>query len=316
MSLSLSVKASAIFHYQMLPSSFQLAEAPTYISWQIFQSSEKLWNQETANSSQRFINRTLAILAGVGGYVGGIIALPITLACTPVTIVADVVVGIAECFFCYHHGLSGNDIKKIAHKKFIASPLQQFIFCSAAISTIVAANSILLGGCFLYLANPYLAPFALSSFWTVGYAMGQVAVGKLPSNLNHQSFNIFINGGSGETEGRKWVDDDIPSRESFNSNPEGISEWGNYIAKEMCNLSLVDDARAHEKYIAFKKDIFEQKTPQQLLNLKNGFSHEELRQSHRTLARILHPDKNGSSREATSLFKILNEAYNRLSQNI
>ena len=203
MAVSLSVKASAVFHYQMLPSSFQLAEAPTYIAWQVFQSSEKLWNQEAANSSQRLINRSLAILAGVGGYIGGIIALPITLACTPVTIVGDVVVGIAECSFCYYHGLSGNDIKKIAHRKFIASPLQQFIFCSAAISTIVAVNFIFLGGCFLRLANPYLAPFALSILWTFGYAVGQAAIGKLPSNLNHQSFNIFINAGSGETEGRQ-----------------------------------------------------------------------------------------------------------------
>lgn len=316
MIISLPVKASAAFHYQMLPSSFQLAEAPTYRAWQIFQSSEKLWDQEASDFSQCLINRTLAVLAGVGGYLGGIIALPLTLASIPVTIVADVVIGLAECSFCYYHGLSGNDIKKIAHRKFIASPLQQLVFCSAAISTMAVANFIFLGGCFLSISNPYLVPFVLSIFWTIGYAFGQAAVGKLPSHLNHQSFNIFINGGSGEIEGTRWVDEgDVPLRESFNGNPEDSSTWGNYLVKERGNLSPVDDAGAHEKYIAFKKGIFEQQTPQQLLGLNDGFTERELKIAYRTIASILHPDKNGSSRESTSLFKILNEACQRLSQN-
>ncbi|MDP1609015.1 MAG: J domain-containing protein [Chlamydiales bacterium] len=316
MSISLPAKTSKVFHYQMLPSVFQLAEAPTYIAWQALQSSEKLWNQESANSSHRFINRTLAILSGVGGYVGGMIALPITLACTPVTIVADVVIGIAECSFCYYHGLSGNDIKKIAHRKFVISPLQQFIFCSAAISAIVIANVIFSGGYLLTLSNP-LAHSLSSIFWTFGYAAGQVSVGKLPSNLNHQSFNIFINGGSGETEGGKWVDgDNTPPGESFNDHDERVLGWESYIAEELCHLSSIDDARVHEKYIAFKKGVFEQKTPRELLSLNIGFSQEELRKSYKTLALIIHPDRNASSIESESLFKILNQAYNRLYRDI
>ena len=110
-------------------------------------------------------------------------------------------------------------------------------------------------------------------------------------NLNHHSFNIFINGGSGETEGRKWLDDDIQPGEPSSSNQEKILKWESFIAREMCNLSRIDDARTNKKYIAFKKGIFEQKPPQELLGLNKGFTVRELKTSYRTLAPIFIPIK-------------------------
>ena len=181
MAVNLSAKTSTVFHYQMLPSSFQLAEAPTYIAWQLMQSSEKLWNHEAANSSQRFINCTVAILSGVGGYLGGIIALPITLACIPVTIVADAVVGIAECSFCYYHGLSGKDIKKIAHRKFIVSSSTTVCFLFSSNLCNCCSKCLFLWWAVFMPFHPYLALLSSSILWTFGYGLGQFAVGKLPS---------------------------------------------------------------------------------------------------------------------------------------
>jgi len=98
--------SSSYFHYQLLPSAFKIAEAPTYLCWKLLRSSEFLWNQQASNDWEQMKNRTFAVLAAVGGYIGGWIALPITLCLTPVTLLADIAIGILECIYCFFHGVS------------------------------------------------------------------------------------------------------------------------------------------------------------------------------------------------------------------
>ena len=198
------------FQYQLLPSAFKIAESPTYLSWKSIRFSESLWNQNSANNWEQFKNRTIAFLVGISGYLGGMVALPITLCLTPLTLVADIVVGASECVFCLYKGLTKEDISIIAHRKFIISPCQHLTFCLGAITALGVAWLVI----FVYASSPVYALYPWLEFqpalifWPMGYSSGQAAVGLLPTSLDHQSLNIFIGEGSGEglNEQEKWLD--------------------------------------------------------------------------------------------------------------
>jgi hypothetical protein len=198
------------FQYQLLPSAFKIAECPTYFCWKSIKFSEILYNRDAASGLERTKNRAIAILAGAGGYLGGIIALPITLCSAPITLLADIVIGTAECIFCIYHGLKKEDLSIIAHRKFIVSPCQHLTFCLGAL-TGLGASWLLISA---YTLNPWLGFKSSLLFWSLGYALGQKAVGMLPKSLNHQSLNIFIGGGSGEgqDEQKKWLDSDTDNQ--------------------------------------------------------------------------------------------------------
>lgn len=316
------------FQYQLLPSAFKIVEYPTHICWQLFSStSAKLWNQNAADGSEKFKNCSLAILSGVGGYLGGIAALPVTLCSVPITAIADVVVGVAECAFCLYHGMGRAELLTIAHRKFIVSPCQHLAFCIGTLAGLGVGYAIICG----YTLVPI--------FWTVGYAFGQFSIGILPKNLNHHSYNIMCNGGSGENEDKKWADEGESFKEEhFNKNipsfsnqippsfpgssdfpPQSTSktEWINFIEKEIPHLSHINDANLSKEYISYKQRLLQKCSPEELLELPANFTQAQLRQKYRILALILHPDKNAPRRqEAEALFKVLNEANAKLKNNL
>ncbi|PIS00716.1 MAG: hypothetical protein COT84_06105 [Chlamydiae bacterium CG10_big_fil_rev_8_21_14_0_10_35_9] len=168
---------------QTLPSAFKIAEYPTYLCWQLIKSSENLWNKQTSSNIELYKNRSLAVLSGVVGFTGGIKAIQITIAATPITIMADLVVGAAECVFNYYHKANNNDVSAIAYRKLVISPCQQITF---------------------YLTSYFINTLAIP-FWSAPYSVGQLAVGRLPKVFDYHLFNIFINGGSGSRAGEKWI---------------------------------------------------------------------------------------------------------------
>jgi hypothetical protein len=97
--MSLAVRNTDQFHYQVLPSAFQLIEGPTYLCWQAFRfESDQLWNLPPVEGSY-LKNRGLAVLIGAGGFAGGVVAMPITLCAAPITAVADIVLGLLKLLF-------------------------------------------------------------------------------------------------------------------------------------------------------------------------------------------------------------------------
>lgn len=311
--------SSKNFQYQLLPSAFKIAEIPTYICWKSLKLSTSLWNRDAVNRWEQFKNRTIAVLAGTGGYLGGIVALPITICLTPLTLLADVIIGIAECVFCIYKGLGKEDLSIIAHRKLIISPCQHLTFCLGAIAGLGVAQLFVS----FYALNPRLSFKCSLLFWTMGYACGQTAVGLLPKSLNHQSLNIFIGGGSGEgpDEQEKWLDGkSTHTYKQPKSNPSfGIGNdqigWKDFINKEMLSLNRVDDANLPIQYVNFKRRLLNGCNPQHLLELSNNFSQRNLNKKYRVLALIIHPDKNEPrQREATALFNVLQKAYELLNQ--
>ena len=277
------------------------------------------------------------VLINVFGYLGGMVALPITLCAAPLTLVADLIIGLAECIFCLYHNVSKEDLFILAHRKFVVSPCQHLAFCLGCIGGMITLPLIystimlLIGRRFeVFVSGLAAAPL----FWTFGYSFGQVAVGKLPGSLNHRSFNIFLDGGSGEKPGEKWFDADFtkdstpqfqkrdekqsnfapdPGTTSFSSRYNRL-KWREFLKGEILYLSHINDANLHPDYIGFKIRVMKRCFPEDLLQLSRPYSPDEMRKQFRKFSLVLHPDKNAPrQREATALFKILNEANHLLS---
>jgi len=140
-------------NYHVLPSAAVIAEAPLYY----------------ATAACYSYNAGYVAI----GYLSGLIALPISIASTPVTIVADIVIGIGEAIIAASKGTDKNEIQEILFKKVIASPIQQLV------STIIKIVSLL-----------------VFPFWFLGYLFGEQCIESLPDCINHKRINIFINDGT------------------------------------------------------------------------------------------------------------------------
>ncbi len=307
------------FQYQLLPSAFQIAEAPTYLCWKSLSSTEFYWNQKSEKSLENLKNKTIAIALGVGGYVGGIAALPITVCTASITMIADVIIGIAEIAFCKYKGVENQELFTIVHRKFIVSPCQHLTFCLTAIATTAALY--VFG--WTRILTSFSFPVPLCLLWSMSYALGQSVVGCLPNYLNHHSFNIFINGGSGEENCPNWLDSDFKIPQANTEEPSqrphvsSSSEWTNFIERIIPDLNQINDVNLSEEYVTFKIRLLSKCSPADLLDLPNNFSLRDLTSRYRRLAFLFHPDKNRPRiREAEALFKALSEARNILSNDV
>lgn len=312
--------SSNSFQYQLLPSAFKIAECPTYLCWKSIKFSESLWNRNCANNWEQFKNRAFAVLVGTSSYLGGIVALPITISLTLITLLADIVVGVAECVFCLYKGLAKEDLSIIAHRKFVISPCQHLTFCLGVITGLGPAWLLFS----VHTLNPWFSFKGSLLLWSMGYACGQAAVGLLPKSLNHQTLNIFIGGGSGEgpDEQEKWLDSNINTHSQPKSTPFMQSrrlhdqiQWNDFLNKEILSLSRVDDANLAIQYTNFKQRLIKRCNPKDLMELSNNFNQKDLQRKYYELALIIHPDKNlPRQREATALFNVLQKAYVLLSK--
>ncbi len=315
------------FQYQLLPSAFKIAEFPTYYCFEKWKYSRDLWNADTQTNEEWYKNRSLAVLTGISSMAGGMIALPITLCAAPITMVADIVIGIGECAFCIYKQVARDEILTIAHRKFVISPCQHLAFCLGAIVT--------LGSMYLFAALKfgYFSHVALIA-WPLSYGFAQSAVGNLPKSLNHHSLNIFINGGVGDSSYgvyTKFADIDLKEKFGIGPSTQNISppnsggfqqqaskeidpnKWKDYLKTEVQFMRSVNDASLSKDYIDFKKRLINKCLPKELLGLPEGFSKDDLNGKYHSLSLLVHPDKNQPRlKEAESLFKVLQHAKSLL----
>ena len=119
------------------------------------------------------------------GFLSGFVATPISIAFTPVGIVADVVIGIAEAVFLTYKGANNKAVQELIFKKIILSPAHQTLSVIAKITIFVI----------------------LPICWPFSYAGSQSIITILPDYLNHKKMNIFINGGITDKDSTKTAFD-------------------------------------------------------------------------------------------------------------
>lgn len=146
----------------MLPSIFKISDFPLHAAYEM----------ATDDSSFRTIT---------GCFLGAAV-LPVAVAAVPITILADVIVGIAEgSFAAYKKGFT-LETRDMFYKKIVVSPVQQLTFA-------MTVSSLAWGILKIGKGVPYLFFFEA---WIFFYLAGQKMVSKLPDCINQKQLNIFI----------------------------------------------------------------------------------------------------------------------------
>jgi len=254
------------------------------------------------------------------------VALPTITCLTPVTIVADIVVGVVEIAFASYKGCDKENLLRIAHIKFIASPIQQMTHIT------VSALSALAGASFIFIYWQGELPFVAcligsGAFSSVpGYVFSQYTVGKiLPQFLRPGGFNIFIDGGANDVHGNKYTEysenfyQKYKSQYNQNQNKynSNVKPWAIECQEqsEMLGLKEVKPTTGEELggFDKFNNGIINKIEPLKLLGLNTNFTESELKKAYYKVALLLHPDKNaGRIEKATGLMKLLSDARSRL----
>jgi hypothetical protein len=146
----------------------------------------------------------------IGSILGGVVAYPYALAAASLTMVMDIVAGVAESFFRLCQGRAA-EVPSILQKKIVASPVQHMTFLAVNLlaSLVINAEIILQGreaaipyktiSKYLWILPALVAP----QF----YGIGQETVARnLPKWARPDGFLIFIEGGAKNREGQGYTD--------------------------------------------------------------------------------------------------------------
>jgi hypothetical protein len=209
------------------------------------------------------------------GYFMGMVALPIVVCGTPLTIVADMIMGIAEA----RRGKTEEERKSILFKKIVVSPLQQITFAVSALATATA----------IYLLAGKIAVFVA---WLFPYVIGRIITYEIPKTINFSQFDIF----------NHFNNFQLP--ENFNDT------YQSNLDKVARNLKENNFPGASEKYLSIKNKIRNRVPASKLFDLGENFTKKEVKKKYQQLSLLLHPDRNlGNEEEAKELFTCVTPAY-------
>lgn len=175
--------------YIPLPSAFQLIDIPI----QYMHGTVESAHPQGGNP------RIVPFFAAYFG--GGFVVYCIAVCATPVTIVADMVAGVAECAFCTLKGYSSAEIASLAKKKFLVSPLHQLIFLATATVIPILLTPLLTLRMRLSVVptnGEFINSIAAYIFfaWPLMYMFTQSTINDLSPEWNHRQFNIFYDRGA------------------------------------------------------------------------------------------------------------------------
>lgn len=340
-------------NHSVWPSAFQWIEKPLYDQ-----------NEERNNGALNTDSNFYKMLAKQYVY------WPLVMCATPVTCLADMVAGFAESAFSVYQGEGLSRVPSILHKKIIASPLQHLIFFGSnmvvpvmfgfAINDpfkmiqYVNRNMEVVRSEWKFDFSGYKASFLISTvlFGPIAglfsYHMAQQAVGRLSDWAHPEGFNIFINGGCVDPNGRKMTDSDFAEKaykdyvrqrlseavdDLIRRDPESLERHNKYCREqglpEYTHNSNVPKVSIDSwpifiaplqsqipelddslgEFEKFSKAVKEGKSPQQCLGIPNKPNVAEIKKAYLKLSLAVHPDRNKERVEiATILFKALNEA--------
>jgi hypothetical protein len=239
--------------YQLISSAFNIAEKPVQTT------------EDLLMSPGRLRDRSM-------GYLAGFVALPITLALIPVSIVADIIVGIIEIVRCKFQGIDNDDTLEVAKRKIVIAPAQQLVY----LITNIALYAIFSGFSF---------SLCISSLclWPVHHLAAKVAVTALTPISKMCIFS------------------QEPIFSCFKNIKKGVFE----------RYSRVDSATTPKEYIAFKERVLMGITGERLVGY-NIFGDKEITDLHHSFQKLLDPDNNPYRYlEAQALLQYLNRNINK-----
>lgn len=258
---------SASVRYTSLPSAFRIGQIPALMSLDLI--------LDGFQSCTHSIPRRVASITS--GYLIGFVAMPIHLASIPVSIVADVVIGVAEAIFIAKKGAPRKDIQELLFKKLVASPIQQLTY-GAVTGTLF---------------------YAIPLIWPLTCCTGVATILLLPNSINHKRIHIFY-----KTERTNGINIQIRSKLK-----DRVKETRDFIR------SNVDASNPPANYTKFKNTVLNKESAWDLFEYTNDqlFTRSELDKKYKKLSLIIHPDKNSTrAEEARLLFTCLNQAYKDL----
>ena len=254
-----------------------------------------------------------------------IIAFSILTPLTPVTMLIDPIIGIAEIVFALYKGEDSSTLRSIAHKKFIASPAQHFVCITIELLTLaimgfselglIPYNSSLKIKISFVFVNAGVAGFGI-------YPIMQKAVTALPNYCRPDGFNIFINGGAPDEYGKKYTAEAAEKtyqsyRKEWDNSTQKDWGWSEFIDGTLKDCNLEKVASATTEYDKFKNRLIDKKSTQELLELAKNFTSQQLKTKYHQLFMALHPDKNRDNQEeAKTLSQCLIEAKCRLEKEL
>lgn len=300
---------SISYQYTMLPSAAQLTEWPLHMAW------------EKGCRSENDLYKAIGVLSGA-------LVFPISVACTPLTILADMITGVAEAIFMAYKGAERKDIQELLFKKIVVSPVQQVV---NTVSQIFFPCMI----AFVGLAFPVALPFivvALPLGWSVWKMFGEIGVSSLPDSLNNKRWNIFLDGGTRTRDGQTFFENQA---EKQAREEEAERKWQEFCnaayqrgyqevedqIKLMDTLSDSEIKTSNDKYEQFKTSIRNSTPIEKILNLPQNFTQDDIKKAYKSWALCLHPDrhppeKTAERKEATKLFQFLLTECERLKKEL
>ncbi len=214
-------------YYDVKPSAFSRLDFILHTCLDIAQVS--LFALKGSTEEKLSIKHKITLISYIAAsYVVGAATTALLTAVIPLTITIDLVVGLAECILCKRRGYSNSDILKIAHSKFIVSPLHQIAVFSVLTAVDKVACLILLKGCF---------------FWIATRPIVELLLVKAPSVLKSANFSIFSKSGLLYTSYKTEI-------------------WKKLIEKESLQMTASEKPSDYQR---FKRDCLAHSDPQTIL---------------------------------------------------
>lgn len=262
--------------------------------------------------------------------IGRNILYPIVICLAPITLVADIVIGVVEIIFAYYMNASSAALYSIAHKKLIASPIQHLaFFVINATGCLVAATLV---------SAEYQIPFLLClpfSGYLARYTYGpsQAIIGtKLPEWTHPDKFNIFLGGGARGVNGKNYFEGFDAAYENYKNQgsggthnndtrreaSSGFSLWEEKCTATIEQLGLKEVTGENlTPYDIFKNGVVKKLPPIDCLSLMPLFTEVDLKRAYKKGAIALHPDKNTTrAAEACALTQLFFEANLQLENDL
>ncbi len=313
--------------YQPLPSAFTIIEKPM----RFFHDKTEKWISTIFNSIKKFekipVIYEIAKLWGMVEFM--ILAVPTGAAITgliiltPLTVLTDMITGIAEIAFASYKGCDRATLKSIAHLKFIAYPVQQLAFLGTVLTLPLLITAISLPEAYIDSSRKgsgiscTLLGYAIGTLVLTApllYGFGQKNINKLPKWARPEKLNIFIDGGASDQYGRKYTEDYFDrnyAKYKTESRNDFVATDLNDVYQAFRNEIKLLDKKENSKffdYNEFKLNLMDGKSAKDLFKLKNEFTKKDLKKSYYAYALLFHPDKNiGNEEEAAVLMKCINE---------